>query len=265
MTRSNALVGLILAATGISGALAQNPAPELDCDTRWMGGRRGSDVQCEMRELTIPATDSLSVSGGASGSVRVHGWDSDEVRVRAQVVAWDREDESARELIEAIEIRTDGELRAEGPASRNYQWSVSFEIWMPRDSDLRVHGVNGSIDIAGIEGALDAGTTNGRVVLNDVADSVAARSTNGAVDVGLAARSFAGDSIDLETTNGAIRLKVPEDFSARLDVRTVNGGIRSDVPMRVDGRARNWLDATIGNGDALVKIRSTNGGVRIGQ
>jgi hypothetical protein len=255
------LAALLLVSSCLGTAFAQDLAPELDCNARWL--QRDDQVYCEIRELTMQAADLLSVNGGAAGGVHISGWDGAEVRVRAQVIAWARDTEAAREAVEQVVIRTDGVLRAERPGQGRGSWAVNYEIRAPRGTDIRVEATNGAISVADIAGDLDLETTNGRIALADVAGTLSAESTNGAIEVTLAGRSFDGESIDLEATNGAVTLRVPEAFSAALDARSVNGGIHVDFPIDVEGRARNWLEAALGSGGPPVRVRTTNGAVRI--
>lgn len=255
------LVSSLLAFSCSGTALAQQFAPDLDCNARWL--RRDNQAACEIRELTIPATGSLSIDAGSSGAVHVRGWNEDEVHVRAQVVAWGRGSEAAQAALDEVVIRTDGVLRTERPA-RGRGWAVSYDIRAPRGTSLTVDAANGAITIADIAGELDLETTNGRIAATGVNGTVRGRSTNGAIDIRLSDEPFTGDSLDLQATNGAVRLQVPQDFSAELDARSINGGIRVTVPVDTDGpRARNWIDGTLGNGGPLLRIRTTNGAVRI--
>jgi len=75
--------------------------------------------------------------------------------------------------------------------------------------------------------------------------------------------TWEGTGLDLETTNGAVRLRVPEDYSARLETGTVNGGIDIDFPVTVTGRIGREFSTTLGGGGPLVRAETTNGQVRI--
>lgn len=262
MVRYLGLTSSLVVISFIGTAFAQEIESQLSCDTRWL--RRANDAYCEIRELDVAADGALSIEAGGSGSVYVTGWNGEDVRVRAQVVAWERDRDSAQEIVNSIEIETDDVLRARYSDRRTRPGAVSFEIRAPRETDLQVRAANGTIAITDIHGELDVKATNGRVELSEVSNRIAASATNGSVAVAIATRPFDGESIDIGTTNGAVTLSVPADFSANYDVRTINGGIRVGFPMNERGpRAHNWLDASLGSGGPTVRIRTTNGGVRI--
>ena len=60
-----------------------------------------------------------------------------------------------------------------------------------------------------------------------------------------------------------MRLRVPENYSARLETGTVNGGIDIDFPVTVTGRIGREFSTTLGGGGPLVRAETTNGQVRI--
>ena len=72
-----------------------------------------------------------------------------------------------------------------------------------------------------------------------------------------------GTGLDLRTTNGGVRLRIPEGYSARLETGTVNGGIDIDFPVTVQGRLGREFTTTLGGGGPLVRAETTNGQVRI--
>jgi DUF4097 and DUF4098 domain-containing protein YvlB len=69
----------------------------------------------------------------------------------------------------------------------------------------------------------------------------------------------------MRTVNGGVVMRIPEDFSARLDVETVNGGVDSDFPVTREGRRNGEVSATLGSGGPLIRARTVNGGVQIRQ
>ena len=89
------------------------------------------------------------------------------------------------------------------------------------------------------------------------------RTTNGGVSAELTGRTWEGDGLDLETTNGGVRLRIPEDYSARLETATVNGAIDIDFPVTVQGRIGRDFSTTLGRGGPLLRAETTNGQVRV--
>ncbi|HEY5565714.1 MAG TPA: hypothetical protein VIM81_00530, partial [Gammaproteobacteria bacterium] len=75
--------------------------------------------------------------------------------------------------------------------------------------------------------------------------------------------TWEGEGLDLRTTNGGVRLRIPDDYSARLETGTVNGGVDIDFPVTVQGRIGRELSTTLGEGGPLVRAETTNGGVRV--
>jgi hypothetical protein len=254
----------MLVALAIAGpAAAQESAQRGECDGRWGGARDRAHV-CEVRELSLPADGALSVDAGPNGGIEVIGADRRDVLVRATVRAWSDNEDAARELAGAVSIATADVIHAEGPEHRRDQgWSVSYEILAPRDTDLTLETVNGGIALTNVRGDLDFEALNGGIVLDSVAGNVRGHTMNGGVEVKLAGTRWDGDALDVHTTNGGIQLRVPEEYSARLETGTVNGGLSFDFPITVQGRLNREISTMLGEGGALVRARTTNGGVHV--
>src|SRR5579871_4533128 len=98
--------GLSLAAADCAHAQARpsSTGASDDCrDRDWGGGDR---VYCETREISVPLAKSLRVDGRQNGSVRVHGWDKNEIHATAHVEAHARDDRDAQDLAKQVTIST---------------------------------------------------------------------------------------------------------------------------------------------------------------
>ena len=140
---------------------------------------------------------------------------------------------------------------------------MSYEVLTPRDTDLKLQSSNGGIAIANVRGKLDFETHNGGIKLDSLAGNVHGRATNGGVDVTLTGARWEGEALDVRTTNGGVRMRVPENYSAQLETGTVNGRVNIDFPVLVHGTIGRDISTTLGNGGALVRAETTNGGVRV--
>ena len=89
---------------------------------------------CEMREQTIGYGGRLAVDGGTNGGVSVKGWDSNSVLVRAKIETGGTDEGAAKSIASQINIvASAGQVSATGPeTSRDRNWSVSYEIFVPR-------------------------------------------------------------------------------------------------------------------------------------
>jgi hypothetical protein len=233
------------------------------CDEGW--GGRDQERFCEVRTASLDPTGSLDVDGGANGGVRVEAWDRNEIEVRARVQASARTEDRAQEIGRDVELRVDGgRVRAEGPRTgRRESWAVSWEVRVPRSTNLRMRTTNGGIDVTDVSGDIDFRATNGGVTLVGVAGDVRGRTTNGGLHVELAGEGWTGAGMDVETTNGGITLLIPDDYSAELVTGTTNGGIDIGFPVTVQGRIGRQLRTTLGDGGPTIRAVTTNGGVHI--
>lgn len=155
-------------------------------------------------------------------------------------------------------------VRAVGPhTSRTRSFWVSYELLVPEAADLRLETMNGGIALHDVKGTVEFKTVNGGVTVDSAAGSVRGRTTNGGVEVSLDGTSWQGEGLDVETTNGGVRVTVPADYSAQLVTGTVNGGMRVDFPVTVQGRIDRRLDVTLGRGGPTIRAMTTNGGVVI--
>jgi hypothetical protein len=259
---------IVLIAAAPESALAQQSSQEWleNCRDRSQEDRRRVR-HCEVREATLDAPRLLEVSARPNGGIEVIGSERSDIRVIERVQTWGETEADAREL--AGEVQSEmrgGRITSTGPSlrdSRNRGWSVSYVISTPRRIDLDLGTVNGGIAITAVEGELSATTTNGGISMERVGGSVRAHTTNGGVDVRLAGARWVGEGLELRTTNGGIKLAVPDGFGAQLTASTVHGGINTDFPLTVQGRIGRRVEAEIGDGGPPVRLSTTNGGIDI--
>lgn len=222
----------------------------------------------EAREFTVPATGGLNVDGGRNGGISVNGENRSDVLVRACVQAWGTSEEAAKSLASSVRIDTSSTIKANSSSDDN--WSVSYQISVPRNTDLSLNAHNGGISIRSVDGAIEFETTNGGVSLGDLSGSVKGRTTNGGVNVELTGSTWKGPGLDVVTTNGGVKLSVPETYAANFETGTTNGGFKSDVPALTvqtedkDGWTRSKkIRASMNGGGAPIRVVTTNGGIKI--
>ena len=236
-------------------------------------------------ELTETIDRTIDVRPGArlelsnvNGRVSVVSWDQPRVRIVARKeVKGDRNDvaEALRELRVEIQPRDGGVFvntrypKRDGGSSF-FDWllgdgveaEVRYDITVPRNMNVDLRTVNGSIRLTGVGGRHELDTTNGRIEVADCAGSIDASTTNGSITAELL-RVAHGQPMEFRTTNGRIRITVPRDLAVDVNASTTNGGIETDLPVTTREAGRNSLRGSINGGGTPLRLRTTNGSIEI--
>ena len=222
------------------------------------------------------ANGRITLEGSDRDGVTIRSWK--EIRGRRAVI------EEFAEKVEVYAEQIGDELRVfadHPPPPKGVNVAVRYVIETPREVDVNLRTVNGRIKISGISGAIDATTVNDVIKLEGETGPIRARTTNGSIRAEIrqlsneAEFSTTNGPIDVSarcgvapvtalTTNGSINLTLPADFAGQLDAEARRGRVHSDFPIPVVGKIRNRLNGEIGEGgEAVVKLRSTNGSIRL--
>lgn len=265
-----ACLAALLALAPVAQAQRQTQATPASEADRWLSdcreNRWSDDARfCEVRNYALPATRSLRVDGRENGGVRVYAWSGNSIQVVAKVEA--RGDSQAEAQAAAKEITVhaeNGEVSAEGPRGRGRNgWAVSYSVFVPRSTDLSLTARNGGIVVQGVASRMDLETTNGGLTLADVNGDVRGTTVNGGLTVQLSGDGWQGAGLDVRTTNGGLRLEIPDNYSAQLETSTVNGGMSVDFPVTVQGRLDRKLTTQLGRGGPTLRLSTINGGLSI--
>lgn len=223
----------------------------------------------EVRESTLSGGGLVNVDARRNGGIHVRGENRSDVLVRACIQTRGTTEEEARSVARGIRIETGSTIRAEG-GSDEVNWAVSYEILVPRATNLKLSTYNGGIGINNVDGNIEFEATNGGIHLSQVAGNVKGRTANGGLHVELTGGSWKGSGLDVETTNGGVHLSIPENYAARVETGTVNGGFKSEIPaLNVErnpetrGNRGGRVTADLNGGGAPVRVMTTNGGVKI--
>lgn len=267
--KSLVLIGAATLVLG-AGALSAQERRTADDWCRDSGDWNAAALACDVREYTLSAA-SVSIDAGKNGGVRVVGGSRSDTLVRARVVAYGDTQADADALVKQVQVSTEGgRVTTSGPERQSERgrgsrrgWHVSFEVWTPSKANVSARTTNGGISIADVTGTVGFDAVNGGVTLSRVAGDVRGQTVNGGVNVVLSGDRWEGSGLEARTTNGGVRVTVPDGYSCQLSVATVNGGVRTDFPLTVQGRIDKRLELPLGSGGAPVRISTTNGGVHL--
>jgi hypothetical protein len=218
----------------------------------------------------------LSVAN-VNGRITVTGWDQPRIRVIADKKVERTDDADAKAVMAQLKVdmlQRDNAItvRTQEPKDHAGLWdflfgnfhdaSVTYEIYVPRGLKLALDNTNGALMVTGVEGALALETTNGRLELTRCGGTLDVETTNGRIEADLVSLDTRAAS-SFETTNGRIELTVPQALRADVDASTTNGSIDTDLPVATRSVGKTSLRGAINGGGAPLKLRTTNGGIRI--
>jgi Toastrack DUF4097 len=130
------------------------------------------------------------------------------------------------------------------------------------DGSVYATSSGGSVALDGISGDVEAGSSGGGVSIAGAGGRVKAGSSGGPVRVSFAAGNSKGGDID--SSGGGVAATL--DGAARVEVDAVSSGgpVHCDLPVAMQGRAsRDKLRGTVNGGGALLRLRSSGGGITI--
>ncbi|MGB9430930.1 MAG: DUF4097 family beta strand repeat-containing protein [Candidatus Acidiferrum sp.] len=199
-----------------------------------------------------------------NGTVRIEGWDKDEVEVRAVKTTPDKE--SLLDLVAIdVEAKPDAlSVSTRYPQQEGVEVAVDYVIHVPRHVQLsHVSNINGTLRIYSSESLGELHTVNGNIEVYESSGNMHAHTTNGNIYVEL---KSAGDArgASAETTNGSVLLAIPLDLPAELEARCMNGSFSSDLPMVMRGAVQpRTVRGILGHGGAPIHLGTVNGTIRV--
>ncbi len=251
------LISILLSNISFAGTLEETFKKRLDCKDK-----------------------SLITVKNSNGLIEITSWENDEV----EIVAYKRvngRSSSASKLMERIEIEVTqegSEITIEtivpqrlGGGDGFFSWifgddhssySVKYEIKVPQQSDLDIKTTNGKIIAENIDGRLRLHTTNGKIKADNIQGLVRSHTTNGSINVSID-KITTDEEMIFRTTNGSIKLYLPENYGGYANLRTTNGHIDSDYRLSSGNRKhrRKSYKGDFGDGDGNLTCSTTNGSI----
>jgi DUF4097 and DUF4098 domain-containing protein YvlB len=208
-------------------------------------------AQTRVEQSRPAAADALVDIENMSGSVKLVGWDRNEVSVRGTL---GRRAEGLDFTGTNNRIHIEVETRGNPHGIRS-----DLEISVPAGSRVKVEGFDANITIFGVTGSVAAETVNGSISQSGASKEVELQSVNGSVEV-----TKAGGRLRAESVNGAVTLR---EVSGEVEASTVNG----ELTVTGSTFERAHLEAVSGSitfeGDlgkhAILEAETVSGGVAL--
>jgi hypothetical protein len=272
MRRLSVLAFVLIAGLSVAGCDIQAGNGDFKVDFA-----SGKATDTWSRTYKLPSTGRFELIN-VNGKITAEATDGAEVIVEGRRTAKASSDEAAKENLAKLEIREEvGEstVRVESRPPRsnggfNSGHEIEWTIKVPKGVIVDLRTVNGGVRLNNLANEIHAKTTNGGVHGENITPSVIeASAVNGGVEFNLGSPLDTTDSVDLETVNGGVILEMPSESKATIAARCVNGGVnvddldiaREEQSSPQDKRRR--LNGTMNGGGANVKMNTTNGGIHL--
>jgi len=233
------------------------------------------------KQLSCDGRPELEVKN-SNGRIEVFSWDKNEVQIIAHIRV-EGSESAAKKMLDRIEIeieQDDNNIYVETLVPKGmhgnggffswlfgdsrFSYSVDYEISVPLESDLNLHTTNGRVSVEEVSGRIRMSSTNGKINARDVAGLIRCETTNGSVRAEIN-KITSDEEMTFRTTNGSIKLYLPEEYGGYADLKTTNGHIDSDFRLsdgyRNSRRSKKSYRGEFGDGDGSITCKTTNGSI----
>jgi len=216
------------------------------------------------------------------GGISIRAWDRNEIGARVITKGWQIRPSEVRvtdhqggDRVE-IEVRTPREFMSFGPRS------VHVELMVPHELRAELHtgdgGItaqeikgeiylttgDGGIEADAMDGTLDAKTGDGHIRASGRWDQLDLRTDDGSVEATARAGSKMTAGWRVNTGDGHITLRLPDDFAADLDAHTGDGKVTVDFPVTVMGSVSgSEIRGKLNGGGQALQVRTGDGSIHL--
>lgn len=220
------------------------------------------------RSLKVSGPVDIDITtGSGSITVRTGGSDTVEVTGRIRATDWsDNAEDKVRRLEANPPIQQSGNSIHIGhieEAELRRNVSISYELTVPAQTELKAHSGSGNQNVEGIRGPLEVNAGSGSVKISNIGGTVRADTGSGSIDIDHAkgnVRAHAGSgsirATDIgggfEGNTGSGRITLSQSAPGAVRAETGSGG------MELRG-VRGSLEARAGSGDIRAEGEPTGG------
>jgi DUF4097 and DUF4098 domain-containing protein YvlB len=141
--------------------------------------------------------------------------------------------------------------------------SVSGDIELEKlEGEIEASGVNGAVNLAGLSGKQTASMVNGRINVIDPSGTMEYSTVNGEITVRIGPEGKI-KQVGCSAINGEISLILSQGMGLSVDCSTLSGTIDLDSSYKFTGeKTRHGLEGTIGGGGPNLSASTINGTIR---
>ena len=223
------------------------------------------------------------------GSITVTGADVTRCDVIAEVCVQAPTKEEAEKIAEKVQVRLEPvgktlTVKVNKPhVGNNRSIGVSFDITVPKQTNIecttsfgsiRLADINGNvkattsfaaIDSKNIQGSVNLATSYGHINCQHITSGdLTVRSSFGGIDITYSDSAPAEMVANVATSYGSIDFVSPPGFTGWVDLATSFGSIKTDLPITVKGKiSKDRIKGTVGDGKGKLNLKTSFGSIRI--
>ena len=235
------------------------------------------------KQWSVSGSPELHVEAG-DGSVHLIAGTSDQIAATVTTKGW--KIGPGEVTISERQVGSRVEFEVHVPKmhySNNVNRSIRVDIRLPRDTATFVHTGDGSIEISGlhgeiqartgdgsieahdIEGSLQAHTGDGHITIKGRMDVLSLETGDGSIEAELSSGSTLASGWRMQTGDGHVTVRLPQGINANLDAHTGDGSVKVDLPITTESISKEHHDVRgkINGGGETLTIRSGDGSIHI--
>jgi hypothetical protein len=133
--------------------------------------------------------------------------------------------------------------------------------------NLRIRSGDGRVKITNADGAIDAHTSDGNLSVDGLFHALALHTSDGTLDLSLRDGSKLAGPSTIQSSDGSVTIRVPQNFAADLNVHTSDGHVDCALPLTMDhyqsGGEGHQLRGKLNGGGTPLTVHTSDGNVKI--
>jgi len=233
----------------------------------------------------------LSVMGAPNGSIRIEGWDSNQIQVNAEIEMSARTEAELDQIAKVTGFILEESMGRTGIVSLGTHdkaylkktvkkfpkellglpFKIDYVIKVPKYCDLQIDGGKGDLFIAGVDGTIKINFLDSKAKLDLVGGAVYATFGEGTVDVTVPTRGWRGRFADISLATGTMNVILPPSLNAEVDASILRSGKIDNSfselrpKTRKDTFTEKLIAAKSGSGGVPLKFTVGDGNLNISQ
>ena len=221
----------------------------------------------------------ISIAGAPNGSIRIEGWNKNEVEISAEielrastpadldqlekVTGFVMDESPLRLSIYSVGVNDRKHVRNVAKKFPKHLYDQPFRInyvlKVPAFTDLTIDGGKGDLYIGGVEGTFKINFLEPQnATLDLVGGGTAATFGTGTVNINIPTRSWRGRFLDIQLASGTMNLSLPPGLNGNFDASILRTGKIENTFTELKPRIRK-AEFT----DKLIAAKAGNGGISL--